>query len=287
MKKILVTTDFSANSKKAIRFAMQLASQNNYKLLFYNVTGIMKKPSIWDNIYYSNYESAEIRKNKEKLEKFITKILHESSLPMISHECICEVLSSPLFSVSKQIMDYASQFDANYICVSSRGSGTIDKLFGTIASELILKSTIPLFVVPKNYRINKFTNLFYASDMENIDSEIKKVIQLSDSLKAKTRVLHYDYVPNLVNHKEKLNNAAQKYESENISFHYKKLNPKYTLNYHIRKDVILIKPSLVVLFTKQNKKWYNRLFTTSHAINMSFNTKVPILIFRKEEKQKI
>ena len=62
MKKILVTTDFSANSKKAIRFAMQLASQNNYKLVFYNVTTVMEKPSIWDIIYYGNYESAEIRK---------------------------------------------------------------------------------------------------------------------------------------------------------------------------------------------------------------------------------
>jgi hypothetical protein len=123
--------------------------------------------------------------------------------------------------------------------------------------------------------------------MENIDSEIKKVVQLSESLKAKIKVLHYDYGPYLINHKEKLSDAAQKYESEYILFHYKKLNPKYTLNYHIRKDVMLIKPSLVILFTKQNRRWFDRLFTTSHAINMSFNTKVPILIFRKEEKQKI
>jgi nucleotide-binding universal stress UspA family protein len=150
MKKMLVTTDFSANSKKAIRFAMQIASQNNYKLLFYNVASIMKKPSIWDNIYYGDYERAEIRRNLDKLEKFISKIHQQTTLPMISYECICEVMNSPLFSVSEQIMNYANQVNANYICVSSRGSGTIDKLFGTIASELILKSSIPLFVVPKN-----------------------------------------------------------------------------------------------------------------------------------------
>ncbi|WP_310556949.1 universal stress protein [Flavobacterium sp.] len=287
MKKILVTTDFSANSKKAIRFAMQLASQNNYKLLFYNVTSVMKKPSIWDNIYYGNYESAEIRKNQEKLEKFITRIHQETTLPTINSECVCEVVNALGFSVGKQIMHYANEVKVDYICVSTRGSGTIDKLFGTIASELIIKSTTPVFVVPRNYRINKFTSICYASDIENIDAEIRKVTELAHSLKAKVKVMHYDYGPYLKIEKGKLSNVARKYESEDILFHYKKLNPKFTLNYHIRKDVMLIKPSLLVLFTKQNRKWFDRLFATSHSTNMSFSTKVPMLVFRKEEKQKI
>ncbi len=37
MKKILVTTDFSANSKAAIRFAIQLASQSDTALPFLHV----------------------------------------------------------------------------------------------------------------------------------------------------------------------------------------------------------------------------------------------------------
>ena len=286
MKTILVTTDFSANSKKAIRFAMQLASQNNYKLLFYNVTSVMKKPSIWDNIYYGNYETAEVRRNQEKLEKFVSRIHHEANLPTINYECNCEVFNALHISVSKQIMEFANEVYANYICISSRGHGTLDKLFGTVASELILKSTIPVFVIPRNYRINKFTKICYASDTENIDNEIRKVVELSQSVNAKVKVLHYDYGPFLIKDQERLSDMARKYESEDVVFTYKKLNPKYTLNYHIRKDVMLIKPSLVVLFTKQNHKWFDRLFSSSHSTNMSFNTKVPILIFRKEEKQK-
>ena len=283
MKKILVTTDFSANSKKAIRFAMQLASQNNYKLVFYNVTTVMEKPSIWDIIYYGNYESAEIRKKLEKLENFVTKIHKETSLPKISYECICQVKDDSLSSIGKQIMKYANEVTANYICVSIRGSGTIDKLFGTIASELIIKSNIPVFVIPKNYRTNKFTTICYASDIENIDTEIRKVVELSNSLKAKVKVLHYDYGAYLKIDKDKLSNVARKYESEDILFDYKKLNPKFTLNYHIRKDLMHIKPSLVILFTKQNRNWFDRLFATNHSNNMSFNTKVPMLVFRKEE----
>ncbi|WP_395043996.1 universal stress protein [Flavobacterium sp.] len=284
MNKILVTTDFSINSKRAIRFAMQLASQNNYKLIFYNVTSIMSKPSVWDNIYYGNYESAEIRRNQEKLERFISRIHKEIALPTINYECICEVVNVFGFSVGKQIMSYANEVNANYICLSTRGSGILDKLFGTIASELILKSPIPIFVIPRNYRINKFTTICYASDTENIESEIRKVLKLSQSIKAKVKVLHYDYSPYLKLEHENLSNVARKYESDDIQFHYKKLNPKYTLNYHIRKDVMLIKPSLVVLFTKQNHNWFDRLFSINNSIEMSFNSKVPMLVFRKEKK---
>lgn len=37
MKRILVTTDFSANSKAGVRFAIQLALQTKCELVFYNV----------------------------------------------------------------------------------------------------------------------------------------------------------------------------------------------------------------------------------------------------------
>ena len=53
MNKIVVTTDFSNNSKKGILFAMQLAKQHHYELVFYNVVQIYM-PTIWDNVYYGN-----------------------------------------------------------------------------------------------------------------------------------------------------------------------------------------------------------------------------------------
>lgn len=285
MKKILVTTDFSANSKKAIRFAMQLASQNNYKLVFYNVAYVTNIPNAWQTIYPDNVSHNEFKINQEKLENLIAKIHRETKLAAISYECYCEAVEGPFLNVGDHILDYAVKIKANYICVSTTGSGTMSKLFGSTASALILNSIIPVFIIPKNYIQKEFSSICYASDIENIDSEIKKVVELAESVKSKVTVLHYDYDTYLKLDKEKLNNAAKKYESEKILFDYKKLNPKYTLNYHIRKDVLLLKPSLVVLFTKQNRNWFDRLFETHHSSNMSFNTKVPLLIFRKKEKQ--
>lgn len=281
MKTILVTTDFSTNSKKAVRFAIQLASQNNYRLIFYNITDVIKKPSMWDNVYHGDYNDNQIKNNLEKLEKFVSKIQNEISIALTNFECLCDINEDPLMNVSKQIMSISDKLNVNYICVSTRGSGVIDKLFGTVASELILNSVIPVFIVPVTYKVKRFTNICYASDIVNFDIEMKNVIELSDSLNTKITVLHYDYDAYLKLDEKKLNDTATKYESENILFQYKKLNPKYTLNFHIRKDMMSIKPSLLVLFTKQNQGWFDRLFATHHSDNMSFNTKVPLLIFRK------
>lgn len=286
MEKIVVTTDFSANSKKAIRFAMQLASQTNRKLIFYHVLQIMKRPSIWDNIYYGDYEAAELKRGQVTLERFVHIIHKEGHFPQLDYECICELDNNLIRNTSKQIMNFAEGMEAQFICISTRGAGEVEKLFGTIPMELVIKSEIPVIVVPKNYRNKPLDLVFYASDMENVGYEINEVYTFAATLQSKVKVLHYDLKTNLILRKQKLSDLAVKYESEDVRFHYKKLNAKYTLNYHIRKDVALMKPSIVVLFTKPNRKWFDRLFVPSHAINMCFSTKVPLLVFRKKRVSK-
>lgn len=48
MEKLLVTTDFSTNSKAGIRFALQLQSQSNCSLVFYHAISV-SKPTSWSD----------------------------------------------------------------------------------------------------------------------------------------------------------------------------------------------------------------------------------------------
>jgi nucleotide-binding universal stress UspA family protein len=283
MEKLIVTTDFSADSKRAIRFALQLAVQTNRYLIFYHVLSVVKKPGIWENIYDGDYEAEELKRTQLTLERFIHIIHKEGHFPKLDYECVCELENSLVENTSKQIMNFAEGMEAQFICISTTGAGEIEKLFGTIPKELIVKSEVPIIVVPKNYRNKPLDPIFYASDLENIAEEIKIVVDFAEALESKIKVLHYDTKQNLTVQHERLSDLAVKYESDTIQFHYKKLNPKYTLNYHIKRDVKLIKPSVVVVFTKPNRKWFDKLFGTSHAVNLSLSTKVPLLIFRKQE----
>ena len=67
MKKILVTTDFSANSKAALRFTIQLASQGEVALTFLHVQQVMRMTT-WNEAAYLAYKKGELAKAKQKLD---------------------------------------------------------------------------------------------------------------------------------------------------------------------------------------------------------------------------
>lgn len=278
MKKIIVTTDFSEKSKKGILFAMQLASQTDCELIFYNVVQIFM-PSIWDNVYYGQFENEELKRSQMQLEQFVKAIYSKNKFAKQSFRCVCEVG----ISAGNQIIEYAKNQKASYICVSNIGGGSLDQLFGTTASELIAYSAIPVLIVPKNYRLKSIKTLFFASDFKNFNDELKHIENFATPLKAKTLIFHYDYKWFLNANKAKFKHISQKHQSETVTFNLRKLDSGAPLLDHVENDVVKTKPSIVVVFTKQNRNWFSRLFFSSLATELAIDTKTPLLIFKKHE----
>jgi nucleotide-binding universal stress UspA family protein len=276
MKRILVTTDFSANSKKGIHFAIQLASQIECELIFYNVVEIFK-PSIWDVVYYSQYEAIELKKKQDELELFVQKLYQYCKHKESNYKCVCQVG----MNVSNQIIEYAKESNAHYICVSTIGSGKLTQLLGTVASELIAFSPTPLFIIPKNYRSKPIKTIALESDLKNFNEEFKKVATLSNELKTKLTVFHYNYEVHLKANKNKISKLIAMHESADTTFYIRKLNPILPLRKHLQTDIEKTKPSLLVMFTRQNQNWFNRLLLSSISVEMAFDTKIPMLIFKK------
>ncbi|RKS03604.1 universal stress protein [Flavobacterium sp. 102] len=279
MNKILVAVDFSANSRKTIRFAIQMASQSKAEIIFFHLVGLLAPTSdaTWDYTYYIQFQEEELQRSKNHLVKLIKEV-YNSKLPSgVKYTCVCQSGND----IADQIISYAQKHKIDFICTGARGTGVMAKLFGTVAQHLITDSPIPVFVIPKNYRLKPLTDLCYASDMENPEVEIKKVLALATSLRASVKVLHFDYEIGLHENQDKLTAIAQKYETKNIKFHYKKLDAIYPLQDHLKRAIALFKPSLVVLFTKQNRKWFDRLLLSSKSAEFSFTTKVPLLVYRK------
>jgi nucleotide-binding universal stress UspA family protein len=279
MNKVLVTVDFSANSRKTIRFAIQLASKSKAEIVFFHMINLNQPTSdaVWDYMYYDKFQDEALEQSKKHLAKLINEVYNNKLPAEVKYSCICQSGND----VGHQIISYAQKNKVDFIFVGARGTSIVAKLFGNVATYLITKSPIPVFVIPKNYRLKPLTDLCYASDMENPETEIKKVLELATSLRARLKVLHFDYEIGLKENQDKLTQIAQKFENKNVKFQYKKLNALYPLNDHLRKAITLIKPSLVVLFTKQNRNWFERLFLSSESAELSFTAKVPLLVYRK------
>lgn len=276
MNKIVVATDFSENSKKGVLFSIQLALQMDCELIFFNAVQIFR-PSIWDNVYYGQFEINEVARNQTVLETFIEAIFLKNNVSKINYSCVCEVG----VSASSGTIDYATKIKASYICASTTGVGRIMKIFGTTASELIAFSPIPVFIVPKNYRIKPLKSIFFASDFKNFTEELRHIQKFSIPVKADIEVYHYDYQVHLDVGANKFQRIARNNKSESLKFHYKKLDDTKSIISHVEKDIRKSKLSLIVLFTKQNQNWFNRLFLSSLSAELSFDTKKPMLIFKK------
>lgn len=279
MNKILVTTDFSVNSKAGIRFALQLEKQTKCKLIFYHTQEILQ-PTRWSTDKYQAYAGEELRKTHTKLMHFVKSLYRQTGFASREVQCVVAEGST----VDRSVIEYAKQIRAKYICMSTRGAGALKKLMGTNATDILTAAPIPVIVVPKNYRISPVSHILYSSDWDNLTGELKKVEAFAKPLKAKISVYHYDFLLPLNETRLKLERQAAKHTSGNVKFYFQKLHIEHSLTRHLQKAIRNSRPSLVVLFTKQNRDWYERIFLSSKSASLSFETKIPLLIFKKGER---
>ncbi len=276
MKKILVTTDLSANSKSGMRFAIQLASQHNYELTFFHSYYVMK-PTSWSDASFDHLEKKSKETTMKKLNTLVDSVYKSMKRSAKNKKC---VISSAVLADS-DIMDYATQNQFDFICLSTRGAGKIKKLFGTNASNLIKHSPIPVIAVPQNYRAKKINSILYASDLKNPDTELKKVVDFAKPLNANVELLHFNYPMEADSKSTLANQAVSKFSKSNIKLQLKNINLSESLIKNIEHVVKKSKPSMMIMFTQQNKSFFERLFLSSKSAEFTFKLDVPLLVFNK------
>lgn len=274
---LLVTTDFSAKSKGAIRFAIQLSQQTKQSLVFFHCAPYLR-PSRWTDAQYNTYAKAEAAKITRALERLVLDIFRKSGVKKPKFECV--VRQSP--DVRKAIVRQARQSGADAICISTRGAGKLKKWLGTHTSAIINASPVPVFVIPANYRRNPIKHIVYASDLNHIGAELKVVRKIARPLKAKITVLHYDYLADVGDVRKKLDKVAKKHKSANVKFRFRKQNIDKSLAHHLVRDIKSSKTSLAVLFTNQKRGWFDKMFLSSRSVDVAHHAKVPLLILAKD-----
>jgi nucleotide-binding universal stress UspA family protein len=275
MAKILVPTDFSSNSKAGLRFAIQLASQNKYELTFFHsyYTTNLTSMSVVD---FADYEKKHADKIQRKLNQFVESVYRDMDVVSKSKKC---VINSGVFADSN-IREYAQKNKFDFICISTRGAGKLNKIFGTNSSSLITHSIVPIIVVPHNYRRSEIKTVIYASDLVNIKSELKKVIEFTKSLKAKAEILHFNYPTETDTNKNTIDELVKK-NRDIIKLHIENINLYNSLISNIETVIKRSKPSMMIMFTQQNRSFFDKIFHSSNSANYSFNAKVPLLVFNK------
>lgn len=277
MDKILVTTDLSTNSKAGLRFAINWAQQKKAQLIFLHVHQVLRA-STWSDSKYDYYVGEDKKRLKDELESFVAKVYKSMKIEKPG-KYKCELFHS--FDISESISYYAKENKCNYICIATRGAGTMKKLFGTHTGSLIRSSSTPVLCVPSNYRVKPITKVLYASDMTNYEKELKNVVAVAKQFKAGVELLHLSFPYEFIVNEDIAEKELKKKFRYDIDLHYESRDIEHSLMQDMEKAVTKSKPSLVVMYTDQKRSFFERLFASSKTTEFTFSTKVPMLIYSK------
>ena len=129
----------------------------------------------------------------------------------------------------------------------------IEKLFGTTTANLINQSSVPVIAVPANYRASKLTSILYASDLSSLEHELKEVVAVAKPLAATVELRHFSAPSEPVTDPEIIGMAVQKFTNYPVAVHLQARDLSITLTDDIELTVKATKPSLLLMFTRQNE----------------------------------
>jgi len=273
-----VPTDFSANSKVGIRFAIQLSKQQKSELIFVYVFHAIKMPQ-WSDAIYKKYMDSEENILLRKLQQFIVSMYRSMQIRPTSYSCVVKHGISPDIS----IMDFCrSRNNIDFICIATRGASKLNKLFGTITGNLITKCGVPVIAVPKNYRKKSVTRLLYTTDFYNYKEELKKVVAFARPLNAKIDMLHLTWPNEILPDRKTMERDIKKSYHFDIGLEIQKTNLLGSLYHDLKKQIERVKPSMIAIFTDQHRSLFQKIFFPSKAEQLSYSSTIPLLVFPKK-----
>lgn len=272
MKTFIFATDFSRNANKVAYFVAQLALKQDAKLVLFHAYRFMM-PNYSDlGLVLESVEGLEqiALKKLENLKKRIHQKV-DKNLPI-------ETFVKEGFEV-EAIRDAAKEVKANLLLMSTVGEAPSGaRYFGSIATEMIKQSGVPLMLIPPKTKFGTFDNLVLAIDLKKtIDAVVfERLIQLVKNMGA---VLNLVYVA-----KSEAEVHSVAVEEAALRIRELLLAIPHTFQTIIGESAT----SEIIKFTKKNKAqmlitlpknhgFFDKFFNEQHTEKLAFDAGVPVL----------
>jgi hypothetical protein len=185
------------------------------------------------------------------------------------------------FSIEKDIMKYAEKNKIDFICIATQGAGMLRKVMGTHTSYIVNNSTVPVMVIPSHYRARPLRKATYLSDFSNLKNEVLRISKLSTEISLHLEVLHYASIGVDKKKFERNKELFNTNEFDNIRLNIQKSSPELSLIDRVSQYVQKSKPQLLIMFTNRKKGFFESIFLPSKSAELTYTTKVPVLIYAK------
>lgn len=282
MKTIFVPSDFSKNATTALLYAIHLSNLMQARLVVFhcyqvsfNIIRDAKSEEQMDLLIKKDIET-----HVQKLQTDITNAYKELGINTVPLTTTTVVELNPL--VVEKTIAVAREHDADVIVMGTHGASGLNKVFfGSNTSAMISKSEIPVLAIPENCSLQKIETIVLASDLEDPEDELNRVLPFVSAIDARLDIVHLDYGIAPFDQKEqRVVKFMEKNPYEKIRLVKQKAVPEHTLLKQLRKYLDEQKPQWLIMFTKERSFW-DKILLRSKTEDMVNFLQLPLLSFKK------
>lgn len=267
---ILIPTDFSSISDKALPFALELARRNKASITMMHT---IEEPYDFAPML-EDIKKQIGRKIKSLFDEKLEEIAQRSEYGDLDIET-----SIQNGRVSLAILEEAKLSKADLIVMGTTGATGLQKvLFGSNASEIILQSKVPVLVVPKNSIYNGLDHITFLSDYN--DGDLKALEQTADIARlfnAQITVLHIAKERNLkteIMHRGFKEIATKQLNYESLDF---ELITQKNFIAGVA-DFLESHSTSLITMVRYEKPFFSKLLNKDHSKELGFYSKIPLLV---------
>lgn len=220
MFKILIPVDFSENTLKSCKYALNLANSKNSEIQLINILpeGIMVPDSSFpagiDSDAFFNKEYLEnlygiAKSNMEKLTQKLEDFLKNTNKNVSVKYNIVRG------DAEWEILNVCETFSPELIVMGTSGTGNKGVLQGSMAKKIMNKVKVPVIAVPTDCTKIQPSNILYATNFDENDyRKLKLLHNLFKRLDTKIYVTHFDFDGKNLELTDKINNLRQAFAEE-------------------------------------------------------------------------
>jgi nucleotide-binding universal stress UspA family protein len=170
MKRILVPVDFSPTSKKASRYAVDIASRSGGTVILCHFFKPLKSSDAGapHNVRATNHHLEA--NNLKRLQRLKKKVLADTK----------EVTVSTLVGripVVKNILKFAESNQIDFIVMGTQGATGLKKItVGSVAAKVMERSGIPVLLVPEKFAWKKPEKIVFTTTISKSDNNVLPVL---------------------------------------------------------------------------------------------------------------
>lgn len=279
MKRILVPVDFSPTSKKAFRFAADIASKSGGSIILYHLFTPGKKAALGLGGNVNEYNRHIEGNSLKRLQRLKKKVLADTAEVSVS----TIVGRTPLID---NILGFAEHNHIDMIVMGTQGANGLKKVtIGSVAAKIIVRSDISVLLVPEKFELKQIEKIVFTTDIPKADSKALPVVfdfaNLYNALVTLVNLLdpYHQY-----DEKEKKDfemyayYVQRNFNDSRIQFRQLKTTTVLKTMENLHEEI----PYDMLVMARRKLSAKDRFFQKSFTKEMAYTTTLPLLVVPEE-----